>query len=359
VTVNAGTVNATGGFYSAGIGAGQNGIGGAVTINGGTVNATGYDGTPGIGAYNTSSQGTLTVGANVEVKAGSSSTLTDADIQNPNGETSISLATMYRYYAFRVIGPTPLAQTTSALAAYTGEVAAFDLAETVSGGTAPYTFALKEGESLPAGFTLSNAILTNDAASVGGTFVMTVTDSGSPAQVANFTYTLTVSAPEPLAATQTDLGSVVKGASFAANLNTRVSGGIPPYTFALAQGSSMPDGLSFDNGAISGAPTVAGSHSFTVSVTDSASLAQVANFTYTLYVKDIYSITYKGKEGTGNLSLTPSTYVEGTGVANLPTPAVAGWVFVSWHYDSNLLDTPVTSIPANATGDKVLYSKWE
>ena len=359
VTVNDGTVNATGGFYSAGIGAGQNGNGGAVTINGGTVNATGYDGTPGIGAYNTSSQGTLTVGANVEVKAGSSSTLTDADIQNPNGETSISLATMYRYYAFRVIGPTPLAQTTSALAAYTGEVAAFDLAETVGGGTAPYTFALKEGESLPAGFTLSDAILTNDAASVGGTFVMTVTDSGSPAQVANFTYTLTVSAPEPLAATQTDLGSVVKGAAFAANLNTRVSGGIPPYTFALAQGSSMPDGLSFDNGAISGAPTVAGSHSFTVSVTDSASLAQVANFTYTLYVKDVYSITYKDREGTGNLSLMPSTYVEGTGVANLPTPTMAGWVFVSWHYDSNLLDTPVTSIPASATGDKVLYSKWE
>ncbi|MBR1589395.1 MAG: InlB B-repeat-containing protein [Kiritimatiellae bacterium] len=283
VTVNAGTVNATGGFYSAGIGAGQNGIGGAVTINGGTVNATGYDGTPGIGAYNTSSQGTLTVGANVEVKAGSSSTLTDADIQNPNGETSISLATAYRYYAFRVIGPTPLAQTASALAAYTGEVAAFDLAETVSGGTAPYTFALKEGESLPAGFTLSDTILTNDAASVGGTFVMTVTDFGSPAQVANFTYTLTVSAPEPLAATQTDLGSVVKGAAFAANLNTRVSGGIPPYTFALAQGSSLPDGFTFEDGVISGAPTASGNYPFTMVVTDGASPEpQVLEATYTI-----------------------------------------------------------------------------
>ena len=270
VRIYGGTVTARAPGMAAGIGGGYNGPGGDVHVYGGSVTAsTGNSNRPGIGSGNSSikNEGTLTVGANILVKAGSSATLTDANILNPNGETSISLTAKRQYYSFETVGPTPFAQTTSALVAYTGEVAAFDLAETVSGGTAPYTFALKEGEILPAGFTLSDAILTNGAASVGGTFVMTVTDSGSP--------------------------------------------------------------------------------------------AQVANFTYTLYVKDVYSITYKDREGTGNLSLTPSTYVEGTGVANLPTPAMAGWVFVSWHYDNNLLDTPVTSIPANATGAKVLYSKWE
>ncbi|MBO7687329.1 MAG: InlB B-repeat-containing protein [Kiritimatiellae bacterium] len=138
-----------------------------------------------------------------------------------------------------------------------------------------------------------------------------------------------------------------------------MSGGIPPYTFALAQGSSMPDGLSFDNGAISGAPTVAGSHSFTVSVTDSASLAQVANFTYTLYVKDIYSITYY--DGASTLSLSPSTYTEGVGAATLPRPTKNGWAFVNW-YDDPGLDASgnvVTAIPSSSTGAVSLYAKWE
>ena len=360
LTVYGGSVSAKGSFCP-GIGAGKDGVGGVVTVKGGYVFAeSGSTSYPGIGARGSKGQGSLKIdGDNIVVKAGASATLTDSDIQTPDSEGNISLSTARRYYVIETTGPAPLAQTTSTLVAYTGEVAVFDLAETVSGGTSPYVFAPKGGESLPAGFTLSGSILTNDSASAGGTFVMTVTDSGSPAQVANFTYTLTVSAPDPLATAQTDLGSAVKGKSFAANLNTLVSGGIPPYTFALAQGSSMPDGLSFDNGAISGAPTVAGSHSFTVSVTDSASLAQVTNFTYTLCVKDVYGITYKDREGTGNLSLTPSSYVEGTGVASLPTPTMAGWVFVSWHYDSSLLDAPVASIPASATGDKILYSKWE
>ncbi len=269
VTIYGGDITAIGGSYAAGIGGGDDhGNGGIVTVYGGSVRADGGSLAAGIGGgwSPSTGDGTLTVSDNVVVKAGTSANPTAELSHGTDGSIAIVHGS-HRYFLIETVGPVPLAQTTSALAAYTGEVAAFDLAETVSGGTAPYTFALKEGESLPAGFTLSDTILTNDAASVGGTFVMTVTDSGSP--------------------------------------------------------------------------------------------AQVANFTYTLYVKDVYSITYKDREGTGNLSLTPSTYVEGTGVANLPTPTMAGWVFVSWHYDSNLLDTPVTSIPANATGAKVLYSKWE
>ena len=49
ITITGGRVNATGGWGSAGIGGGQNGSGKNITINGGTVNATGGDHGAGIG----------------------------------------------------------------------------------------------------------------------------------------------------------------------------------------------------------------------------------------------------------------------------------------------------------------------
>ena len=49
ITINGGTVTATGSYYGAGIGGGENGSGKNITINGGTVNATGTDGGAGIG----------------------------------------------------------------------------------------------------------------------------------------------------------------------------------------------------------------------------------------------------------------------------------------------------------------------
>lgn len=52
-----------------------------------------------------------------------------------------------------------------------------------------------------------------------------------------------------------------------------VNGGMQPYMFTLAQGSSMPPGLTFTSangvGLIQGTPTTPGSYSFTVQVTDS------------------------------------------------------------------------------------------
>ena len=360
VNIDGGDVHAVGGWYAAGIGGGYNGTGGSVTVRGGSVSAIGYDSnTPGIGAY-ASNQGELTVGANIVVKAGSSATLTDADIKNPNGETSIPLTTKYRYYSFETTGPVPLAQKpgAGALAALVGGEASWTLSDTIAGGEAPYSFEPKSGYEPPAFLTLANGVLSGIPTAAGSwTFTLVVTDSNSDSIEAE--YTLTVSAPAALSANGA-LGNIVKNAAANYNLSTTVSGGIPGYTFALKAGSTLPGGLILENGVISGSPTTAGNYAFTIVVSDSAlPTANTIEAEYTLSVKEIYNIVYKDKEGTGNLALSPSTYVEGTGVATLPTPTAAGWVFTSWHYDSNLMDDPVTSIPANATGDKILYSKWE
>ena len=365
VKIYGGTVDArASGNMTSAIGGGYNGPGGELYVYGGSVTAsassTSSRGGVGSGYSSINNEGSLTVGANVIVKAGTTTPLTDADIKNPNGETSIPLTTKYRYYSFETTGPVPLAQKpgAGALAALVGGEASWTLSDTIAGGEAPYSFEPKSGYEPPAFLTLANGVLSGIPTAAGSwTFTFVVTDDVSDSIEAE--YTLTVSAPAALSANGA-LGNIVKNAAANYNLSTTVSGGIPGYTFALKAGSTLPDGLILENGVISGSPTTAGNYAFTIVVSDSAlPTANTIEAEYTLSVKEIYNIVYKNREGTGNLSLVPSTYVEGTGVATLPMPTAAGWVFVSWHYNSNLQDDPVTSIPANATGDKTLYSKWE
>lgn len=70
ITINGGTVNATGGQRSAAIGGGSSGNGGTITINGGTVNATGGDYSCAIGGGLSGEGGNITInGGNVSAKS--------------------------------------------------------------------------------------------------------------------------------------------------------------------------------------------------------------------------------------------------------------------------------------------------
>lgn len=78
-----------------------------------------------------------------------------------------------------------------------------DLQALVNGGTPPYTIALQSGSTLPTGFAfetpnangnVAQGHIFNDSPATAGTFTfgVTVTDSSSPAQVANATLSLTI-----------------------------------------------------------------------------------------------------------------------------------------------------------------------
>ncbi len=73
ITINSGTIIASGGRFGAGIGGGYNASAGTVTINGGTVTATGYAGSAGLGGFNSNSYkgGTIAInGGTVTATAG-------------------------------------------------------------------------------------------------------------------------------------------------------------------------------------------------------------------------------------------------------------------------------------------------
>ncbi|HEY4009538.1 MAG TPA: putative Ig domain-containing protein, partial [Acidobacteriaceae bacterium] len=154
-----------------------------------------------------------------------------------------------------------------------------------SGGTPGYTWSVASG-SLPAGLTLSSAGVISGTPTASGTssFSLSVSDSSSPAQSQTVTFSIVVLPVIPtLSIGSGSLPAAQVGASYANALS--VTGGTPGYTWSIASGS-LPAGLTLSSaGVISGTPTASGSSTFTVSVTDAGSPAQIASAQESVTVK--------------------------------------------------------------------------
>lgn len=140
---------------------------------------------------------------------------------------------------------------------------------TASGGISPYVFSVPTG-TLPAGLTLgsSSGVLSGTPTTAGSsTFTVQVADSETSPATATQSYTVTV--VPTFAITTTNLSAANIGVSYTGTLTA--TGGVAPYTWAVTTGS-LPAGLTLNSatGVISGTPTSAGSVTFTVTATDSA-----------------------------------------------------------------------------------------
>ena len=142
-----------------------------------------------------------------------------------------------------------------------------------SGGTGALNWTISAG-ALPAGLSLAatTGVISGTPTTAGtASFTVTVTDSATPtANTATKALSITVAAPGALTVTTTTLPGATIGTAYSQTL--AATGGTGALTWSISVGA-LPPGLSLaaTTGVISGIPTTAGTASFTLTVTDSAS----------------------------------------------------------------------------------------
>lgn len=134
-----------------------------------------------------------------------------------------------------------------------------------SGGTPPYTYAVRDG-ALPDGLTLSAEGVLSGTPHDGGPFDFSVLAKDAHGYPGTRSYTLTIAAP-----TLTLGPDTLPAANAEANYTQTfaAAGGTAPYTYALV--GALPEGLSLSrSGELSGTALAAGTFPITVRATDSS-----------------------------------------------------------------------------------------
>lgn len=191
-----------------------------------------------------------------------------------------------------------------------------------SGGATPITWSITVG-SLPAGLTLNAStgmISGTPTASGTSSFTVQATDSTSPtAQTATANLSITVTVA-PLVITTTSLPNGVVTSVY--NQTIMFTGGTNPVTWSITAGA-LPAGLVLNtaNGNITGTPTTAGTSTFTVKATDSATpTAQTATANLSITVNSAAC-------GTGSESLLNGQYAFALQGFNGTNPVGIGGIF--------------------------------
>jgi hypothetical protein len=199
-------------------------------------------------------------------------TLTATDTTGKTGSQAFSIVIS----SLDIITSSPLAD---------GQVGnAYNQNFNATGGTPSYTWSIISGV-LPANITLnpSSGVISGTPTSAGNSvFTLKVTDSASPTQaVSSKIFSVTIQ-PATLSITTTTAANGVVNSSYSQTLSA--TGGTTPYSWSITSGY-LPAGLNLSSGGtISGAPTVIGTSTFTVQVTDSASPANSATRSFSIII---------------------------------------------------------------------------
>jgi hypothetical protein len=163
--------------------------------------------------------------------------------------------------------PAPLSVTTTSLPSGQTTVA-YSATLSATGGTPPYNWTVKSG-ALPAGLSLSaaGAIAGTPTTAGAASVSVQVSDSAAIQQTAaSGNLTLAISGGT-LKITSTVAATGTVGTPY--NFQLQATGGVPPYTWAAAMGSTLPAGLSLSSaGVVTGTPTAAGTFNPNIAVTD-------------------------------------------------------------------------------------------
>ncbi len=169
----------------------------------------------------------------------------------------------------------------SALATWDQNFSGYNQTVEITGGTGPFNFSMKSGNSLPTGLSLnsSTGVITGTP-TTAGTFAFSIVVTDSLGESATKSYTVTISPPPEITTTSLANGNVNKTYS----QTVAATGGSGTKKFSLESGDSLPNGLALNTstGVISGKPTKAGTYTFTINFTDS--IGDIASEEYSITI---------------------------------------------------------------------------
>jgi len=240
------------------------------------------------------------------------------------------------------IGATFKAASTTSAGSYNQSVFA-------TGGTPPYTWLLQSG-TLPTGTSLTttgtpaNAVISGPL-TASGTFNFSLKVTDSALVSATKAYTVTVSG-NPLVLTTTTIPNGTVGVAYSTTFTA--TGGTAPDTWSVSSGT-LPGGLSLNSstGTLSGTPTVSGSFSFGILVTDANGQTASRNFNFSIAVAASGNPTIS--------SVSPTSGTAGTSVtvngANFVSGAVVAFGGTNATSTTFVNSTQLTaSVPSIAVG---------
>jgi hypothetical protein len=171
--------------------------------------------------------------------------------------------------------------------------------------------------------------------------------------------------PLNLAVTTSTLPNGFQTQAYSAGLTA--TGGTPPYSWSLANNTTLPPGLNLSSsGQITGTPTIVGTTTFTVQVTDSGSPAQIAMQSLSITIAasgcpcSIAGIISGSGGSTATVTLTGGINVTADASGNFivnglsngtytVTPAKAGYTFTPTSKSVVVSGTSVTGVNFSST----------
>jgi hypothetical protein len=216
----------------------------------------------------------------------------------------------------------------------TGDTYSQTLAAT--GGTPPYTWSITAG-GLPPGLAFDAASGTiSGSPTAGGSFQFTIQALDSNSVTATKQFTLTVTSNLSIT-TASDLADATAGVPYGRSLSA--TGGVAPYTFSVAAGS-LPPGITLDDATstITGTPSAGGTFTFTLQVTDAGGASATRDFTITVTLPPMPSVSIDGLPDPANPADQPFFTVS---VATPYPVQLTGQVVMSF--------TPDAAVPVDDT----------
>jgi hypothetical protein len=212
----------------------------------------------GPGVLSDSSTTAVTYVAPSVLSASTSATVTATSVTNTSVTATLTITVN------AVFGITSISLESGTLGVpYSGAI-------TAGGAATPFTWAIISG-ALPPGLTLSTSSGTSVSISgiptVEGSFNFTVQVTNSSGTPLSQSFSIVIAPPPSLSVATRSLANGTEAEAYSAAL--QAVNGTPPYSWKLTAGT-LPVGLSLSpTGVIAGVPTMAGTSSFTVQVTDS------------------------------------------------------------------------------------------